>query len=62
MVGNVALLLGYHDSNGVPGHEDRWPAQRVWWGCPSPWLPEATFASPGGHNARYYFAPIEDAL
>jgi hypothetical protein len=63
MVGNVALLVDYHDSAGIPGHPERWPAgRRVRWSCPSPWLPQAVPDGLPGYNARFYFAPIEDEI
>lgn len=62
MMGDIALLGGFHDCRGVPGHLDRWPPHRVVWWCPSPWLAEATLGGEMGYNARFYFAPIEDEL
>lgn len=62
MVGNVALLLAFHDLRGLPGRWHLFPPARVWMCCPSPWLPDAATGGPVGCGTRFYFAPIEDAI
>jgi hypothetical protein len=63
MVGNVALLGGFHDSAGIPGHPKGWPpGLRFWWFCPSPWLPDAVSPGHARGTSRFYYAPIEDEI